>query len=91
MFPQLMAELLSNEVPTGLPYKQLASSQAGAVEMASSQVGATEVVSQGAQRALSMSKGVTRIPLEDLGPAVFKRRGGPHERAALHPFVQEDS
>ena len=55
----------------------LASSQAGEVEIASSQVGATEVVSLGAQRALSMSKGVTRVPLEDLGPAVFNRKGNP--------------
>ena len=70
-----MAALSNGALPASPPH--LASSQAGAVEMASSQVGATEVVSQGAQRALSMSKGVTRIPLEDLGPAVFNRKGNP--------------
>ena len=56
---------------------QMASSQADAAKMASSQAGAKEVVSQGAKRALSMSKGVTRVPLEDLGPAVFNRKGNP--------------
>ena len=76
MFPcAKMAALSNGALPASPPH--LASSQAGTVEMASNQVDATEVVSQGAQHALSMSKGVARIPLEDLGPAVFNRKGNP--------------
>ena len=56
---------------------QESTSPASATEKASSQAGATEVVSLGAKRALSMSKGVTRVPLEELGPAVFNRKGNP--------------
>ena len=36
-----------------------------------------DLVSAGAKRALAMSKGKMRVPLEDLGPALFNRHGLP--------------
>ena len=36
-----------------------------------------ELVMEGAKRALATSKGITRVPLEDLGPALFNRLGAP--------------
>ena len=39
--------------------------------------GHDELVMEGAKRALAMSKGITRVPLEDMGPALFNRLGTP--------------
>ena len=43
----------------------------------SSASGHDELVTEGAKRALATSKGITRVPVEDMGPALFNRLGAP--------------
>ena len=60
-----------------LPSAKPNSGQASSHGQALSHEPADQLVTERATRALARSKGVTRIAVEDLGPALFNRQGGP--------------
>lgn len=74
--------------PRGRPDAQAApgalNQGAEATALASSQGAAGELVTVQAKRILALSKGRVRVPLEDLGPALFNRQGLPTDGRHCH-------
>jgi len=61
-----------------------AASAVASSQVASSQARAGELVTAQAKRILALSKGRVRVPLEDLGPALFNRQGLPTDGRHCH-------